>query len=221
MEEWRLERMVRRWEMKNGDLGFAVSTGIWLREQWFVMRFSMRVFKWTSKFRIDAASTIAPVCVSFSLLRILFFKKESLFSIGKTLGQPLKMDAATAEFTRPSVARHRGMGFHVGDAVVREASCFGTAMDSYVVRWARIWVGKQVDLNPLLRSNGFLKSINVDSVQEVYDKSSKDCLSINSEEIDGKFDSKSVQLEDVKDYFQPKHNVPLTFDVSPRITAKW
>ncbi|KAM7462626.1 hypothetical protein LguiA_030747 [Lonicera macranthoides] len=78
---------------------------IWLREQWFVMRFPMRVFKWTYEFRIDAESALAPVWVSFPLLPINFLKKESLFSIGKTLGQPLKMDSATVDLTKPSVAR--------------------------------------------------------------------------------------------------------------------
>ncbi|KAM7476940.1 hypothetical protein LguiB_024183 [Lonicera macranthoides] len=93
-------------------------------------------------------------------------------------------------------------------------------MDSDAVHWAQIRAGKQVDLNMLLQSNGFLKSINMDPVQEVYDKNSEDCLSISSDEIYGKFDSKSVQLEDAKGYFKPKLNVPLTLDVSPRITAE-
>lgn len=65
----------------------------------------MRIFKWTPDFRVHAESSIAPIWVSFPHLPVHFFSKESLFSIGSTLGKPMRRDAATANLTRPSVAR--------------------------------------------------------------------------------------------------------------------
>lgn len=54
---------------------------------------------------MDVESSIAPIGVNFQGLSIHFFAKSSLFSIGSTLSVPMKMDTATAELTRPSVAR--------------------------------------------------------------------------------------------------------------------
>ena len=65
----------------------------------------MRMFKWSPEFRSGAESTVAPIWVNFPYLPIHFFSKQNLFSIGRTLGAPLKMDAATAILDRPSVAR--------------------------------------------------------------------------------------------------------------------
>ncbi|KAM7477442.1 hypothetical protein LguiA_025655 [Lonicera macranthoides] len=117
-----------------------------------------------------------------------------------------------------------GMGQQIGNEIqrlVREASYFGAVKDTDAAYWDQIREGKQVGIDPLLQTNGFLKSINVDPVQEAYsEESSGDCLSISSEELAGNFDSKSVQFEAVKDYFKPKHNFPLTIDVSPRISAE-
>lgn len=78
---------------------------VWLREQWLLKRFSIRVFKWTPDFRLDVESSIAPVWVSFPLLPVQFFDKQSLFPIASALGAPMKADAATATLVRPSVAK--------------------------------------------------------------------------------------------------------------------
>lgn len=78
---------------------------VWLREQWYLKKYLMRVFKWTPEFQLDAKSSIAPVWVNFPQLPVHFFAKPSLFSIARTLGSPLTMDATTTFLTRPSVAR--------------------------------------------------------------------------------------------------------------------
>lgn len=56
-------------------------------------------------FRVDVESSIAPIWVNFPKLPVHFFAQNSLFSIARTVGAPLKMDAATKFLTRPSVAR--------------------------------------------------------------------------------------------------------------------
>ena len=76
----------------------------WLWEKWYVKRFSMRVFKWTLDFSVNAESSIAPIWVNFHCLYVHLFNKQSLFSIESVLDSPMKIDAANSSLTRPSVA---------------------------------------------------------------------------------------------------------------------
>ena len=78
---------------------------MWLREQWYIKKFPMRVFKWSPQFRVDAESSIAPIWVSLPYLPVQFFSKHSVFSIVGTFGTPMKLDAATSSLSRPSLAR--------------------------------------------------------------------------------------------------------------------
>lgn len=78
---------------------------VWLREQQYLTSYPLRIFKWTPNFRVDVETLIAPVWANFRRLPIHFYQKPNLFSIASTLGVPLKMDAATTDITRPSVAR--------------------------------------------------------------------------------------------------------------------
>ncbi|XP_052298563.1 uncharacterized protein LOC127902725 [Citrus sinensis] len=66
----------------------------------------MRVFKWSTDFRCSAESPIVPVWVSLPYLPVHFIHcKSALCSIASTIGNPLRVDHATASVNRPSVAR--------------------------------------------------------------------------------------------------------------------
>src|SRR4051812_13507762 len=65
----------------------------------------MRMFKWSADFRLECESLIVPVWISLPNLPLFLFNKSGLFSIGSLLGKPLTLDSATADLSRPSVAR--------------------------------------------------------------------------------------------------------------------
>src|SRR2546430_15288690 len=65
----------------------------------------MRSFRWTPDFRLAVQSSIVPVWISLPNLPLFLFNKRGLFSIGSLLGKPLTLDSATADLSRPSVAR--------------------------------------------------------------------------------------------------------------------
>ena len=77
---------------------------MWFREIWYLKKYHVRVFKWIVDFRVDVESSIAPVWVNFPHLQVYLFDQNSLFSIARTIGSPMKMDAAIAVLARPSVA---------------------------------------------------------------------------------------------------------------------
>ncbi|WRX28179.1 Ribonuclease H domain - like 10 [Theobroma cacao] len=78
---------------------------IWTKQTWFIAKQKMRVFKWTPDFESEKESSIVPVWISFPNLRAHLFEKSALFLIAKAIGNPLGVDEATANGTRPSVAR--------------------------------------------------------------------------------------------------------------------
>lgn len=63
------------------------------------------MFKWLPIFQLTVEPSILTAWMSFEGLSIYFFNKSALFSIATTMGKPLKIDEATANFTRPSIAR--------------------------------------------------------------------------------------------------------------------
>lgn len=65
----------------------------------------MRVTKWTPEYDPKVDVPIVPVWVTFPGLPIHFHQREALFQIGRMLGTPMKLDMATTECLRPSVAR--------------------------------------------------------------------------------------------------------------------
>lgn len=67
---------------------------IWLEKSGSLKKFPMKMFKWTPNFRVDVETSIALVWVNFPSLPIHLFSKPSLFQIGKTLGNPMRMDTA-------------------------------------------------------------------------------------------------------------------------------
>ncbi|EOY29076.1 Uncharacterized protein TCM_030494 [Theobroma cacao] len=78
---------------------------IWTKQTWFITNQKMRVFKWTPDFETDKESPIVPVWISFPNLKAHLFEKSALLMIAKAIGNPLYIDEATANGTRPSVAR--------------------------------------------------------------------------------------------------------------------
>ncbi|GAV78757.1 DUF4283 domain-containing protein, partial [Cephalotus follicularis] len=52
----------------------------------------------------NCESAISPMWIGLPKLPIHFFSTSSIFSIACTVGHPLKVDAATASLSRPSMA---------------------------------------------------------------------------------------------------------------------
>ena len=65
----------------------------------------MRVFKRSIDFHVDRETSVVPVWFALPKLPVHLFHKECLFPIVACLGQPLCVDAATAQGSRPNMAR--------------------------------------------------------------------------------------------------------------------
>ncbi|GAV61789.1 hypothetical protein CFOL_v3_05315, partial [Cephalotus follicularis] len=78
----------------------------WLRDQLFIKRFHVRVFKWFMNFSANYESPILPMWIGFLLFPVQFFSHSCiLISIVEDIGNPLKVDSATTNLMRPSMAR--------------------------------------------------------------------------------------------------------------------
>lgn len=78
---------------------------IYSRMVWYVGDSVMRIFKWTTNFHVDKESPIVPVWIELEKLPIFLFQRDALFTIASTVGLPLRLDSATVELRKPSVAR--------------------------------------------------------------------------------------------------------------------
>ena len=78
---------------------------LFVRRSWFVQNSPMTISKWTINFKADHEASIAPIWVSFPELPLPFFNMKYLNKIASLIGRPLKVDAATSDFRRSSVAR--------------------------------------------------------------------------------------------------------------------
>ncbi|KAL0304186.1 UNVERIFIED_CONTAM: hypothetical protein Sradi_6286700 [Sesamum radiatum] len=78
---------------------------VWLKQILFIEGFPMRLFKWTPDFNPKIESPIAPVWIRLPELPVHLSQKKSLFGIASLVGLPLKLDEATANGFRPSMAR--------------------------------------------------------------------------------------------------------------------
>ncbi|GAA0170511.1 hypothetical protein LIER_24751 [Lithospermum erythrorhizon] len=67
-------------------------TRLWIRINWYVKGFPMRMFQWTPDFNPNKESPIYPVWVHFDGLPLYMFSDEALFSIANTIGSPLRID---------------------------------------------------------------------------------------------------------------------------------
>ncbi|KAG6534066.1 hypothetical protein ZIOFF_007947 [Zingiber officinale] len=78
---------------------------VWIRGVWFIGGVPLRIFKWTPYFSYTAESSVVPVWIRFPDLPIHMFSKATLFSAASIIGKPIKIDEATADCSRLSVAR--------------------------------------------------------------------------------------------------------------------
>lgn len=75
------------------------------RRSWLISGCHMRITKWTVDFDPSTDVPIVPVWIAFPGLPIHLHRKEALFEIVKPIGCPIKLDVATKDGLRPSVAR--------------------------------------------------------------------------------------------------------------------
>ncbi|KAG6501607.1 hypothetical protein ZIOFF_041490 [Zingiber officinale] len=76
---------------------------LWL-SSFYNIRF-MRIFKWSPKFPYEAESSVIPVWIQLPDLPIHMFCKKGLFAAANIVGRPLKVDQATADDSRLTMAR--------------------------------------------------------------------------------------------------------------------
>ena len=79
-------------------------TRLFARRVWYVRSSPMSISKWSLEFKANQELAIAPVWVAFPELPLPFFQKQQLLRLAATLGRPLRVDAATSDLRRPSVA---------------------------------------------------------------------------------------------------------------------
>ncbi|KAL0914945.1 hypothetical protein M5K25_015337 [Dendrobium thyrsiflorum] len=72
---------------------------------YFVGNCFMKLCKWSALFDVSVESPIIPIWVSFPNLRPHLFSPRILHGLGSIFGRPLRLDNATANGSRPSVAR--------------------------------------------------------------------------------------------------------------------
>lgn len=77
----------------------------WMHGSWRFKNHNMRILKWTPFFSLVHEPPFAPIWISLNHLPIHLFQKVPLLSIASLIGRPLKVDIATQNLTRPSVAR--------------------------------------------------------------------------------------------------------------------
>ncbi|KAI0503720.1 hypothetical protein KFK09_014659 [Dendrobium nobile] len=78
---------------------------VFSRRSYYILNCQMRLLKWTSFFDVKEESPIVPIWISFPNLRLHFFNNHVLHALGSIFGRPLQIDQATANRSRPSVAR--------------------------------------------------------------------------------------------------------------------
>lgn len=78
---------------------------IWLKEQWCMGSFPMRIFKWTTDFRPKKETSIVPLWVFLLGLSIHLFHKTTIFSTWNLIGKPWTIDTRTDSLSRLSLAR--------------------------------------------------------------------------------------------------------------------
>ncbi|VFQ89738.1 unnamed protein product [Cuscuta campestris] len=75
------------------------------RYEWKLGSFAMKISKWTPNFDPRYESPLLPICVAIKNLPIHLHDSKSLLDIAQVFGKPIKLDATTENFGRPSLAR--------------------------------------------------------------------------------------------------------------------
>lgn len=68
---------------------------------------NMKILKWTTNFRPDTETTLAPVWINLPNLSWHYYEWDALYRIVQPMGTPLFMDKATASKTRPTTTKLR------------------------------------------------------------------------------------------------------------------
>ncbi|CAH9061334.1 unnamed protein product [Cuscuta europaea] len=77
----------------------------WLKNNWYFFGCAMNVSRWTPSYYVEADSPLCPVWVAMEGIPVHLHDVRALYVIAGLLGRPLKIDAPTANFSRPSTAR--------------------------------------------------------------------------------------------------------------------
>ncbi|KAG6534067.1 hypothetical protein ZIOFF_007948 [Zingiber officinale] len=78
---------------------------VWIKGVRFIGGVPLRIFKCTPYFSYTVGSSVVPVWIHFPDLPLHMFSKAMLFSGASIIGKPIKIDEATADCLRLSVAR--------------------------------------------------------------------------------------------------------------------
>ncbi|PKU83181.1 hypothetical protein MA16_Dca024566 [Dendrobium catenatum] len=78
---------------------------VFSRRSYYILNCQMRLLKWTPFFNVKEESPIVPIWISFPNLRLNFFNTHVLHALGSIFGRPLQTDQATANRSRPYIAR--------------------------------------------------------------------------------------------------------------------
>ncbi|KAG6492296.1 hypothetical protein ZIOFF_047250 [Zingiber officinale] len=78
---------------------------VWTRGIWFIGGMPLRIFKWLPNFSYSVESSVVAVWIQFLDFPIHMFNKHSLFSAARIVGKPIKLDEATTDGSRLSMAR--------------------------------------------------------------------------------------------------------------------
>lgn len=78
---------------------------LWLKGNWNLLGYPMRVFKWSVDFQLSFEPSVIPTWIGLDGLPIHLFNKSTLFSIANLVGKLMKIDEPTANLSRPSVTR--------------------------------------------------------------------------------------------------------------------
>ncbi|XP_074573486.1 uncharacterized protein LOC141829911 [Curcuma longa] len=78
---------------------------IWTRRIWYIGGVPLRIFKWTPNFSYTSESSVVPMWIQLPDLPIHMFNKRGLFLAAKIVGNPIKLDEATADCSRLTMAR--------------------------------------------------------------------------------------------------------------------
>lgn len=78
---------------------------LWLKGNWYLLGYPMRVFKWSVDFHLSFEPSVIPTWIGLDGLPIHLFNKSTLFSTANLVGKLMKIDEPTANLSRPSVTR--------------------------------------------------------------------------------------------------------------------
>lgn len=71
-------------------------TKLWLKGSLFLCGFTLVLTKWTPSYTPEVDSRIVPCWITFKKLPVLLYYHEALYEVAKMVGNPLRMDKATA-----------------------------------------------------------------------------------------------------------------------------